>query len=86
MRLDDLIYLILRQNRTLFAPPHEHLAKLPRQLELDRDLLRKRQAPAHEHLANAVKKHARTAGITLPIGREDEFAGWVMTTQTVVLD
>lgn len=77
VRLDDLIYLIFRQNRTLFAPPHEHLTKLRLQLELDRNLLRKGQAPAREHLANAIKKHARTAGITLPIGCEDEFAGWV---------
>jgi hypothetical protein len=77
VRLDELVYLISRSRRDIFAPPRRHLPRLRRQLEGDRDRLRRHEAPAREHFTSALKRHADSHRVLLPVGREDEFANWV---------
>ena len=76
--LDEMIYYINRTRPDVFAPPADHhLERLQMQLQKDRELLRAGQAPARQHFIRSVKNHAATNRISLPKGREDEFAEWV---------
>jgi hypothetical protein len=77
LRLDEIVHAIYRVNPQLFAPPGHYLPALRDLLEADRDLLRKGQAPAREHFARSVRKHAQSHRVLLPAGREDEFAEWL---------
>jgi hypothetical protein len=76
-RLDEMIYHINRTRPDVFAPPDHHLERLQMQLQRDRELLRVGQAPARQHFIRSIKNHAATHRISLPNGREDEFAEWV---------
>lgn len=77
LTLDNLVYLIYLGNRTVFAPPRRHLPQFIRNLENDRAGLRAGRVPSKQHFINAVRKHAATHHVTLPQGREDDFARWV---------
>lgn len=77
LRLDEIVHAIYRVSPQLFAPPEQHLPALRALLEADRDLLRRRQAPAREHFVRSVKKHANSHRVVLPQGREDELAEWL---------
>lgn len=46
-------------------------------MEGDRALLRAGKLPAKQHFIGSVRKHAATHRVTLPAGREDEFAQWI---------
>ncbi len=75
--LDEMIYYINHTRPDVFAPPEHHLERLQMQLQKDRELLRAGQAPARQHFFRSIKNHAATHRISLPEGREDEFAEWV---------
>jgi hypothetical protein len=77
LRLDDIVYQISRQDRRPFAPMVEYLHQLQTLLAQDRLAYQKGLAPAREHFTISIKKHALTAGVTLPNKREDEFISWV---------
>jgi len=77
LRLDEIVYYIYRFNPQLFAPPAHYLPALRALLDADRALLRTGQAPARQHFIRAVKRHAASHHVSLPEGREDEFAEWV---------
>jgi hypothetical protein len=76
-RLDEIVHATYRVNPQLFAPPEQYLPALRGLLAADRDLLRNGQAPAREHFVRSVKKHAERHRVSLPEGREDEFAEWI---------
>ena len=77
LRLDEIVHAIYRVDPRLFASPGRYLPALRALLGADRDLLRKGQAPAREHFARSVVKHAQSHRVPLPVGREDEFAEWL---------
>ena len=77
LRLDEIIYYIRRFNPGIFAPPKHHLGNLQAILQNDRNALRAGQAPARQHFIRSIKAHAATHRVSLPNGREDEFAEWV---------
>jgi hypothetical protein len=61
----------------LFGAPSHHLPELQRSSSADREKLRSYQLPAQGHFEQAIRNHARTHGLALPIGREDEFLAWI---------
>lgn len=77
LRLDEIVHAIYRVNPQMFAPPEHYLPAFRALLEADRDLLRKGQSPAREQFVRSVKKHAERHRVSLPEGREDEFAEWL---------
>jgi hypothetical protein len=77
LRLDEIVYDAFRFMPQTFAPPEQHLPHLKQLLEQDRAALKQGKAPAREHFIRSVQKHATTHGITLPQGREIEFAEWI---------
>lgn len=77
MSLDNLVFLTYTGNRAAFAPPRHHLPRLRALMEADRDLLRAGKLAARQHFLGSVKKHAATHRVTLPAGREDQFALWI---------
>jgi len=76
-RLDEIVYYINRVRPDVFAPPDHHLGNLRALLQNDRAALRAGQAPARQHFVSSIKRHAATHRVSLPNGREDEFAEWV---------
>lgn len=76
-RLDEMIYYIYRTRPDVFAPPDHHLERLQMQLQTDRELLRAGDVTSRQHFVRSVKNHAVAHRISLPNGREDEFAEWV---------
>jgi hypothetical protein len=77
MSLDNLVYLTYTVNPSIFAPPRHRLAQFKAIMEADRKLLRAGALPAKQHFKSSVVKHAATHRVTLPAGREDEFALWI---------
>jgi hypothetical protein len=75
--LENLVFLTYIGNRAVFEPPRRQLPQFRKILEGDRALLRAGKLPAKQHFILSVKKHAATHRVTLPIGREDEFALWI---------
>jgi hypothetical protein len=75
--LDNLVFWTYIGNPPVFAPPRHHLPQLRAIMEADRKLLRSGKLPAKQHFMKSVKNHAATHRVTLPVGREDEFALWI---------
>ena len=77
LRLDEIVYFVLRISPHVFTPPTHYLPALRRLLEQDRELLRSGRAPARQHFINSIRKLAMSWNRRLPAGREDEFATWI---------
>ena len=77
LSLDNLVFWTYQGNPAVFAPPRQHLPQLRKTIEDDRALLRAGKAPAKQHFVKSVKNHAATHRVTLPQGREKEFALWI---------
>jgi len=77
LRLDNIVHDVFRYQPQAFAPLHEALPNLVTLLRQDRELLRDGKVPAREHFLRSIKKHAAYHKVTLPVGKEEEFARWV---------
>jgi hypothetical protein len=80
LRLDDIVYFLVRSRQNVFGQPAGHLEALRTLLEQDRALLRAGQAPARQNFVLSVNRHAARWHLHLPEGHKDDFARWIYAT------
>jgi hypothetical protein len=77
LRLDNLVHDVFQFQPRAFQPPHEWVPSVAEKLRLDRDALKAGEATPREHFRRIISPYAASHRVTLPNGREDEFARWI---------
>lgn len=77
LRLDEIVHDVFRYQPRAFERPNEWGPRVAAMLEQDRALLWAGEITPREHFIRIIKKYAESHRVTLPDGREDEFARWI---------